>query len=315
MERARVCEQRGEADADPRAELGGSDLETIGDLVQKRPDSRRDLGKKSLGRDDVRLGAGVRIQSTVVDPIANPPVLSIVDRLRSGVAAVEPRTRVISPPRVRGLSGRLVKAVHRIHGRSHAVRLNGPLRKGGFDLRHEQHVRTLACDVEKIRAVKKRRGFGQHTLLYVTPEVRRRLARGVEEDVAVLALRDLVAPSLERFAKDRGQPDAHEVEGREYLNGANVGRRRVLCREREPARQGNRDARIAEDEMRLRLGSYGPRLPEGASGIRSRTVGIDGPVPVADEIVKTSVVSLHVENELEKTGRPLSEAAIPGIAI
>src|SRR5438094_383721 len=256
MERSRICEQRGAADANPRAELGGSDLETIGDLVQKRAHPRRDVGKKCLSPDDVRLGAGVRIQPTVVDSIVHPPVHSVVHGLRSGVAAVEPRTRMIAPPRVRRLS-----------------------------------------------------------LLYVTPEVRRRLARGVEEDVAVLALRDLVAPSLERFAKDRGQPDAHEVKRREYLNGANVGRRRVLCREREPARQGNRDPRIAEDQMRLRQGSYGPRLPEGASGIRSWTVGIDGPVPFADEIVKTSVVSLHVENELEKTGRPLSEAAIPGIAI
>src|SRR5256886_6909808 len=315
MERARVCEQRGAADANPRAELGGSDLETIGDLIQKRPDPGRDVGKKCLGADDVRLSAGVRIQPTVVDSIVYPPVHSVVHGLRSGVAAVEPRTRMIAPPRVRGLSCRLVKAVHRIDGRSHAVRLNGPLRKGGFDLRHEQHVRAPACDVEKIRAVKERRGFGQHTLLYVTPEVRRRLARGVEEDVAVLALRDLVAPSLERFAKDGGQPDAHEVKRREYLNGANIGRRRGLCREREPARQGDRDARSAGDQMRLRQRAYGPRLPEGASGIRSRTIGIDGPVPVADEIVKTSVVSLHVENELEKTGRPLSEAAIPGIAI
>ena len=89
----------------------------------------------------------------------------------------------------------------------------------------------------------------------------------------------------------------------------------MLCREREPASQGGRDARAAKDQVRLRESADGSRLPEGGSGIRCRTVGIDGPVPVADEIVKSSVVSLHIENKLDKAGRPLSEAAITGIAI
>src|SRR5438067_187664 len=144
--------------------------------VEQRPHAPGDIGKKSLGADDVRLGAGVRIQPTVVDPIANPPVLSVVDGLRSGVAAVEPRTRVISPPRVGRLAGRLIEAIHRIDRRSHAIRLNSPLRKGGFDLRHEQRVRAQACDLEKIRAVQKRRCLREYALLHVTPEMRRRLA-------------------------------------------------------------------------------------------------------------------------------------------
>src|SRR5437762_13581429 len=109
MERSRICEQRGAADANPRAELGGSDLETIGDLVQKRSDPRRDIGKKCLSPDDVRLGAGVRVQTTVVDPVAHPSVHAVVYRLRGGVAAVEPRTGVIAPARVRVLPGRLVE--------------------------------------------------------------------------------------------------------------------------------------------------------------------------------------------------------------
>ena len=120
--------------------------------------------------------------------------------------------------------------------------------------------------------------------------MRRRLAGGVEENVAVVAFRDLVAPSLERFAKDGREANAHEVERSEHLNGANVGRRGVLCREREPASQWGRDARVAKDQVRLRESADGSRLPEGRSGIRRRTVGIDGPVPVADEIVKSSVV-------------------------
>src|SRR5437773_5652548 len=169
LERPRLCEQCGAADADPRAKLGGSDLEAVRNRVEQRPHAPGDIGKKSLGADDVRLGAGVRIQPTVVDPIANPPVLSVVDGLRSGVAAVEPRTRVISPPRVGRLAGRLIEAIHRIDSRSHAIRLNGPLRKGGFDLRHEQRVRAPACDLEKIRAVQKWRCLREYALLHVTP--------------------------------------------------------------------------------------------------------------------------------------------------
>src|SRR5438046_18594 len=94
--------------------------------------------------------------------------------------------------------------------------------RGGFDLRHEQRVRAQACDLEKIRAVQKRRCLREYALLHVTPEMRRRLAGGVEENVAVVAFRDLVAPSLERFAKDGREANAHEVERSEHLNGANV---------------------------------------------------------------------------------------------
>src|SRR6266550_3565817 len=151
--------------------------------------------------------------------------------------------------------------------------------------------------------------------MHVTPKVRVRLAGTIQENVALAAVRDLVAPSLERFAKDRGQADAQQVERREDVNGANVGRRRMLGREGEPLRQGRSDARIAEDQVCLREGSDGPRLPKGAPGVRRRTVGIDGPVPISDEVVKTPILSLHVEDELHEAVRPLTEAAITGVAI
>jgi len=67
--------------------------------------------------------------------------------------------------------------------------------------------------------------------------------------------------------------------------------------------------------VRLREGADGPSLPERAAGVGRRTVGIDGPVPVSNEVVKPAVVPLHVEDEVDEADRPLSESAIAGVTI
>src|SRR5256885_2769940 len=149
----------------------------------------------------------------------------------------------------------------------------------------------------------------------MTPQVRVLLVRVIEEHLALATLRDLVAPFLERLAQDRSEADTHEVERRQHLDRPDVGRRGVLRCEREPPGQRDRDSRIAIDEVGLREGSDCPRLPEGPSGIRRRTICIDGPVPVADEIAKTPIVELHVEDEVDEPGRPLSQAAVTRVAV
>ena len=62
-------------------------------------------GWQRLRADDVRLRARVRIQPTVVDPVEDPSVHAVVDRLGRVVAAVEPRARLIAPARIGGLAG------------------------------------------------------------------------------------------------------------------------------------------------------------------------------------------------------------------
>ena len=66
--------------------------------------------------------------------------------------------------------------------------------------------------------------------------------------------------------------------------------------------------------MRLGERTDGPGLPEGAAGVRGRAVGVDCAVRVADEVVEASIVPLHVQNEIDEPGGPISQPAIPGIA-
>src|SRR2546427_12705660 len=73
MERARVREQYRSARADPREKLGGPDLDDliqpVVDRIEHRADAGRYVMKERLGADDVRLRAGVRVQSSVVDAV------------------------------------------------------------------------------------------------------------------------------------------------------------------------------------------------------------------------------------------------------
>ncbi len=137
----------------------------------------------------------------------------------------------------------------------------------------------------------------------------------IKEDLALAAVGDLVAPSLERLAKDRGETHAHEVERSEHVDRAHVGRRGVLGREREPPSERPGDPGVAEDEMRFGERTDGSGLPEGASGIRGRAVGIDRPLPVADEVVEPAIFALHVEDEVDETARPFAQAPIPRVTV
>src|SRR5438309_4146064 len=257
----------------------------------------------------------MRIQPTVVDPIVHASVDAVVYRQRSTVAAVEPRARLIAPARVRAFAGRLIQAVHRVDRGSNSVGLDGALGERALNLRHEERVSALPRDVDEVGPIEERRGLRKHTFVYMTPKVWRWLARCVQQNVALTAIGDLVAPALERLAKHRRQTDAHQVERRQHVDGAYVGRRGVLGREGEPARERDRDPWVSQDEVGLRQGPNGASLPEGSSGVGGRAVDIDRALPVANEIVETSILVLHVEDEVDEAGRPLREPPIAGIAV
>ena len=91
MERFGIRQQRGARRANPGAELGGFDLETVSDFVEKGTHACCDIGEKSLGPDDVRLRAGVRIDPTIVDPI-----LDAFEREAAGVRFSPPRLQLVS---------------------------------------------------------------------------------------------------------------------------------------------------------------------------------------------------------------------------
>src|SRR5207253_8733360 len=195
------------------------------------------------------------------------------------------------------------------------IGLDQPVGKRTLDLRREERVSALTRELQKIGTIEDWRRLGKHTLVYVTPEVRRRLPRSVQENVAFAAGGDLVAPPFECLAQDRRQADAHEIERSQDLNGAHVRRGGIRRRERETPCERDRDPGVAKDQVRLREGADGPSLPERAAGVGRRTVGIDGPVPVSNEVVKPAGVPLHVEDEVDEADRPLSESAIAGVTI
>src|SRR3989442_3451904 len=149
LERARLREQRGAAGANPRPRLGGYNLEPISDFVEEVADPRGDVGEKGLRPDDVGFGTRMRIQATIVNSIVHAAVHAVVHRLRCGVAAIEPRPRLGAPARVRGLSGRLIEAVHRIDGGRDAIGLDQPVWERPLDLPREERVSTFTRELHE----------------------------------------------------------------------------------------------------------------------------------------------------------------------
>src|SRR2546428_13334982 len=96
-----LCEQRASNGPRRGPRLGGRDLDDlvqpVADRIEHRADPGGDVMEERLGANDVRLGAGVRVQSSVVDAVLDTTILAVVDRLLCGIPPVEPGPRVVAP--------------------------------------------------------------------------------------------------------------------------------------------------------------------------------------------------------------------------